>query len=305
MLKEILVPLDGSALAEEVLPYAASLAKGLKTRIVLLHIIDAENLRVEAGEHRAYLDQLQQSAEAAASGYLEEQAKPLTALGISVSTSVVYGKAADVLAAYGEGQPEPDTLIALSTHGRSGLARTALGSVADRLLRAAHAPLLVIHPRDGAGEPLAELRRIMVPLDGSPLAEAVLPLVSQLARAMNLGVSLVWVVQIASQVYGPPELVVYPAELLQEMQQMAVSYLQRTLDGLKRDGVGDAEFEVMLHNAPAIAITDRARAIDGALLAMSTHGRSGFTRWMLGSVTDHVVRMSGVPVLVVRPPQPA
>jgi len=300
MLKEVLVPLDGSALSEEVLPYAASLAKGLGARIALLHIIDADNLRVETGEHRAYLDQLQQSAEAAATGYLGEQAKALAELGIGASTAVVYGKPADVLAAFGEGQKEPETLIALSTHGRSGLARVALGSVADRLLRGAHAPLLLIHPRDGARERLAELKRIVVPLDGSPLAEAALPLVTELAKALGLAVTAIWVVQITSQVYGPPELVVYPANLLQELQQTASSYLQRVVERLKTSGV-TAEFEVLLHHAPPIAITDYAHDREGTLIAMTTHGRSGFTRWMLGSVTDHVVRLSGAPVLVVRP----
>ncbi len=300
MLKEVLVPLDGSALSEEVLPYAASVAKGLGARISLLHIIDTDNLRVEAGEHRAYLDQLQQSAEAAASGYLREQAKPLAQLGVPVNTAVVYGKPADVLAAYGEGQKEPETLIALSTHGRSGLARVALGSVADRLLRGAHAPLLLIHPRDGAPEPPAQLRRVVVPLDGSPLAEAALPLVAELAKALSLAVTLIWVVQITSQVYGPPELVVYPANLLRELQQTASSYLQRVVERLKASGV-TAEFEVLLHHSPPVAITDYAHGQEGTLIAMTTHGRSGFTRWMLGSVTDHVVRLSGAPVLVVRP----
>jgi nucleotide-binding universal stress UspA family protein len=71
---------------------------------------------------------------------------------------------------------------------------------------------------------------------------------------------------------------------------------------LKNNGV-QAEFEVILHHAPDVAITESARGKEGTLIAMSTHGRSGFTRWMLGSVTDHVVRTSGAPVLVVRPPQ--
>lgn len=149
MIQTILVPLDGSELAEQVLPYAVSFAQGLDARIWLLHVIDPESLPPLAEEHQVYLDQLQQNAEAHARAYLEHQANQLRRLGVaSVMTSVQYGKPADVLAGYGEGVMAHD-LIALSTHGRSGLSRLLLGSVADRVLHSTNTPLLVVRPREG------------------------------------------------------------------------------------------------------------------------------------------------------------
>src|SRR3972149_2688799 len=167
MLEHILVPLDGSPSAEAVLPCAASLAKQLGVEITLLHIIEPDELRVRSEEHRAYLDQLLQNAEAAARSYLESQAQQLRERGVSVAISVHYGKPADVLLAHGETAPAGNHGIALTTRGRSGgLALALLGSVTDRLLHGARSPLPVVHPREGVtGGPLT---RMPVPLPGAP-----------------------------------------------------------------------------------------------------------------------------------------
>jgi len=297
MLEHILVPLDGSPAAEAVLPYAAYLAKQLGVEMTLLHIIEPDELRTRSEEHQAYLDQLQQNAEAAARSYLESQAQQLTEQGVSVAISVHYGKPADVLLAHGETAPAGNHVIALTTHGRSGgLALALLGSVTDRLLHGARSPLLVVHPREGVtGGPLT---RITVPLDGSPLAEGALPLASELAKRLRLPMSLVWVVPVAAVVYGGPG--PYPSNLLADIQDAAKTYLQEVCERLRREGI-EADFEVLIHHGAAAGIIEHTGGRSDQLVAMSTHGRSGLDRWLLGSVTNRVVRSGVSPVLVVRP----
>jgi nucleotide-binding universal stress UspA family protein len=240
-----------------------------------------------------------QKAQVAAQLYLEERAKPLLERGLQVTTSLVYGHPAEILASYSAGVAEPDNLIALSTHGRSGLARFFLGSVTDRLLQTARMPLLIVHPEDGIGEPVANLTNLIVPLDGSELAEAILPLVSELARTLTLHVNLVQVIPLGSILYGGAESI-YPANLLQELETSAEAYLERVAERLRAEGV-TVDRDVLLHHDAGTSITELAMQQGEALIAMSTHGRSGFNRWLLGSVTNQVVRTSGSPVLVVRP----
>ncbi len=297
MLEHILVPLDGSPAAEAVLPYAAYLAKQLGAQMTLLHIIEPDELRVRGEEHRAYLDQLQQNAEAAARTYLEAHLERLKEGGVSVTTSVLYGKPADVLLAHGETAPVGNHMIALTTHGRSaGLTLALLGSVTDRLLHGARSPLVVVHPREGVtGGPLS---RITVPLDGSPLAEGVLPLAGELAKRLRLPIGLVWVVPVAAVVYGGPG--PYPSNLLADIQDAAKTYLREVCERLKGEGI-EADFEVLIHHGAAAGIIEHTGGRSDELVAMSTHGRSGLDRWLLGSVTNRVVRSGVSPVLVVRP----
>jgi nucleotide-binding universal stress UspA family protein len=209
-----------------------------------------------------------------------------------------------------EAEKEPGTLIAMSTHGRSGVARWLLGSVTDKVLLATTTPLLIVRSSEPPN-PVSEvqLKTVIVPLDGSVLAEQVLLHVATLAKALDLAVKLVRVhpsVEEYSRYFERQQIgsaaTVYsgPYEVFsKEADAQAMEYLHEVKMQLHHEGVWLVE-ESLLRGHPAATIVELARETPGSLIAMTTHGRSGIGRWLLGSVADRVIRHSGVPVLVVR-----
>jgi nucleotide-binding universal stress UspA family protein len=199
-------------------------------------------------------------------------------IGVEVRYSVREGRPAHLIV--DEAEKNPGALIAMSTHGSSGVSRWLLGSITNKVLHATNAPLLVVRAseEDNAASP-SELTSIIVPLDGSTLAEESLSHVTDLARKMNLKVILVRVES--------------------DGEEVSDNYLHEIQDRLSDEGVASVEKRV-LHGRPAVNIVDLAHDTAKSLVTMTTHGRSGIGRWVLGSVTDRVVRHSGDPVLVIR-----
>ncbi len=301
MFEKILVPLDGSPLAEGILPYVKVLAKALHSRVVLLHAAEASPLDHRDPELEPYATETVERIRPLAESYLEEVAEDLRRDSLQVEKKVAQGKAADEIVDYAEGQGVD--LIAMSTHGRSGLARWVVGSTADKVLRSADRPLLLVRPRDDeTAEPATgALSRIVVPLDGSPAAETVLTFVEHLSRALGLEITLVQVIGVETTVqFGPmvPDSWPVPNDVLERIDVVASGYLAGIARELEHKGLS-AQWEV-LRGSPAHRLVDFASEDPGSLVAMTTHGRSGFRRWVMGSVADHVVRNTGEPVLVVR-----
>jgi nucleotide-binding universal stress UspA family protein len=300
MYDKILVPLDGSALAEQVLPYMKPLAKALVASIELLRIIPPAGLELADPSSTNPQDQ--------ALDYLRSISASLNDLGVSISSIVRQGSPASWIIS--EAEQEPGTLIAMSTHGRSGVARWLLGSVTDKVLLATTTPLLIVRPSEPPN-PVSEvqLKTVIVPLDGSVLAEQVLLHVATLAKALDLAVKLVQVhpsVEEYSRYFERQQIgsaaTVYsgPYEVFsREADAQAMEYLHEVKMQLHHEGVWLVE-ESLLRGHPAATIVDLARETPGSLVAMTTHGRSGMGRWLLGSVAERVIRHSGVPVLVVR-----
>ena len=156
-----------------------------------------------------------------------------------------------------------------------------LGSVTDKVLHSASAPVLAIRPRDGKTPvPEVELKHVIVPLDGSLLAEQVLPHVVSLAKALGLTVTLL---RVATHRQNGP----------------LVHYLEAVAEKLRGEGLPSVKSRT-IGDHPAETIVSVARETPHSMVAMTTHGRSGIRRAVLGSVTDHVVRHCGEPVLVIR-----
>jgi nucleotide-binding universal stress UspA family protein len=152
MFEKILVCLDGSKLAEQILPYAVEQAKRFNSKIVLLqtYIVPSTELAATAQGSSTVTPQLRQQEEQRlenkAMAYLEEVAEPLRENGLDVACVVLHGVAGDAIVSYA--QNEPVDLIALATHGHSGLGRIVFGSIADHVLRESGLPILVIKPRE-------------------------------------------------------------------------------------------------------------------------------------------------------------
>lgn len=297
MYTKILIPLDGSRTAERVLPVARILAETLKLPIELLEVVDiaAMTSHIVADKAR-YLDAIISEGENASREHLAEVAA--TFPGCRVTCKVERGRPADAIIDWAE--KEPGTLIAMATHGRSGINRWMMGSVAEKVLRGTSAPMLLVRADGTAGDGhFAGIKSIVVPLDGSALAETVLPTVCEVAKLLNLEVVLCRAYELdASAYYGNETYLPKYDELLKDLKIEVESYLKSKAEALSGAGLARVSW-VALEGAGAEEIVRYANQHHDAMVAMCTHGRSGVKRWALGSVTEKVVRHAEEPVLVV------
>jgi nucleotide-binding universal stress UspA family protein len=298
MFTKMLIPLDGSPVAEKVLPYARAIAGPLKIPVELLAAVDIGEMGAQLTPGKAkFLDTMVGDAERSSRNYLNSVAAK--AAGVQITSRVVKGRAADVIIE--QAAADKNTLIAMATHGRSGLNRWMLGSVTEKVLRGCENPLLIVRASDAIdADSKAALKTVIVPLDGSDVAERILPLVTSLARAMDLDVVLVRAYNIPYSVYSGSD--GYSAidfeELTASLKEEAAQYLEKKSEELKKQGLKVSY--VAKEGLSADEIIALGRATPENLIAMSSHGRSGVRRWVLGSVTETVVRHSEDPVLVVR-----
>jgi nucleotide-binding universal stress UspA family protein len=298
MFTKMLIPLDGSPVAEKVLPYARAIAGPLKIPVELLAAVDIGEMGAQLTPGKAkFLDTMVGDAERSSRNYLNSVAAK--AAGVQITSRVVKGRAADVIIE--QAAADKNTLIAMATHGRSGLNRWMLGSVTEKVLRGCENPLLIVRASDAIdADSKAVLKTVIVPLDGSDVAERILPLVTSLARAMDLDVVLVRAYNIPYSVYSGSD--GYSAidfeELTASLKEEAAQYLEKKSEELKKQGLKVSY--VAKEGLSADEIIALGRATPENLIAMSSHGRSGVRRWVLGSVTETVVRHSEDPVLVVR-----
>jgi nucleotide-binding universal stress UspA family protein len=297
MFERILVPLDGTATAGGILPYVSQLASGLNTPVVLLTVVDAEEADVPN-----WVRTRLENAESEIRRRLEFVADMLRDEGLTAEPVVSFGKPAEKIVQIAE--REGCGLVAMSTHGRSVLGRGVLGSVTDKVIHSSHLPVLTITPdkaelyrRDGE-----TISRVMVPLDGSPLAEAALPVAERLAQTLSMELILVRVINTGSQYAGILD-DARSVDILPEIEAEATAYIERLAGNIRVRGL-EVRAEV-LKGSPAETLVEYARRTPQDIVAMTSHGRSGLARWWLGSISEALVRSSGDPVLVIPPPEGA
>jgi nucleotide-binding universal stress UspA family protein len=291
----MLVPLDGSEAAEKVLPYARGLARSLKISVELLAVIEIS--RYASSEKARFLDALMDVAIRRNQEYLQRVAT--TFQGASAEWTVEAGVPEEVIitkAAQNKG-----TLITMATHGRSGINRWLLGSIAEKVLRGTNNPVLLVRANEETKvEGESTPNSIIVPLDGSELAECILSAVVELARTIKLKVILLRSYSVKKHfIYGYENYIRALDTLEAESKNAVLTYLDSKMQQLKSDGLVDV-LSVVAEGDAAEAIIELAKGSPNSLIAMCSHGRSGVTRWVLGSVTEKAVRHSGNPVLVIR-----
>jgi nucleotide-binding universal stress UspA family protein len=299
MYTRMLIPLDGSKLAENVLPYARTLARALDLRIELVSVVDLMDFaRTTHAGHVRDFDPIIEAAVREGEQYLDNVARSFT--GSTVTCVVEQGQADQIIIERAAGDKE--TLIGMATRGRSGIHRWLMGSVAEKVLRGATNPLLLVRGNEeGKSDGTATLKSIVVPLDGSKLAETALPRAVELAKKLSLAIVLTRAYQIPLSTYGGAEAAYIPNQnaLMNVVKEEAGAYLEAKVNELRQNGIEKVS-SILLVGSGADEIIDLARTTPDNLIAMCTHGRSGVKRWALGSVTEKVVRHSGDPVLVVR-----
>jgi nucleotide-binding universal stress UspA family protein len=303
MARAILVPLDGSAFSEQALPVAEKLACGADVvlHIVRIHVrpthapLSLEGMPVTDPDQ----DAQQWEAERA---YVMRVAARLSGSGHYTRTAVLHGPVSEILDIYA--RLNLVDLIVMSTHGRSGLARAWMGSVADALVRSSRIPVLLVRPvKDGApAAPSPGTPRILIALDGSRLAEEVMEPALELGRALDADFTLVRVVNplgLAGDLSAvlPPAMVKAVAA---QHEAEASSYLTEIAWWLRDRGLR-VETRVLMSESPADAILTDAVRHRADFLAMATHGRSGLPRLLMGSVAGRVLSGSKVPLLLCRP----
>ena len=239
MYTRIVVPLDGSSLSEQVLPYVRQLAAGLSIPVTLISVVEpppigvAQGLNPQLHEHET--DQLISRARS----YLDPVANALRDAGIEIMTATPTGIPAQAIV--DEAEKEPDTLIAMSGHGRSGVARWWLGSVADRVLHLTNSPMLIVRSHGPEALTHADrFDRVVVPVDGSELAEQVLPHVVLMACGLGLTVELVSVISARAEFrqMAVPE-VYNPAyeDIAKQAEEDSSRYLAQLAASLRAQGV--------------------------------------------------------------------
>jgi nucleotide-binding universal stress UspA family protein len=312
MMKTLLVPLDGSALAEQSLPYARMLATLLGAKVRLLRVITetpnddflAESIGAIYGMNDPLIIQRERQQHAFeilrqnAERYLDSHAELMQAEGIDVTIDIRFGAAADVIVEAALGQHV--SMIVMATHGYSGFKRWSLGSVTDKVIHATTTPVFVV--RADALAHQRPLRRIMVPLDNSALARQALPLATELAKSS--GAELLLMQSIAATIEAYPGFpsrgrpIPQLADVLAALRDQAANELGGQADELRAQGVSASTQVVQGHAAEVLVDEAAWRGVD--LIVMATHGYSGLKRWALGSVADKVLHATTTPLLLVR-----
>lgn len=287
-MRRVLVPLDGSSLSASVLPDAVRLA-GPGGHVRLLRdfpILAYPDAHWTLDDEIAFQDAI---------AHLDAQATALAAQGVQVDTRV--GARGNPAAAIGAAAREFDAqLIACATHGRDPIHRLPRGSVAWTMLSQSHVPVLVRHATSGVEaniEPEGSPRRIMVPLDGSSLAEQALPLAARLSAEWDAPIWLIQVVVTLKDYRSDRHRVRIPLTYSSEVHQEQ-AYLER----LAADLPGTVHASVLRGDVLncLTAAVDNLSITD---VVMATHGRTGVARLLLGSVADALIRRLRCPIVVV------
>jgi nucleotide-binding universal stress UspA family protein len=301
----ILVPLDGSPLADRILPYVQLLAPVLRARVHLIRAISATEqdrllIRSALVEARAgsivppvcaacAMADICQGTECA----IAQQAACLRASGVEAYADTRVGTAAAVITTTA-GQ-SPDTLIAMATHGRTGLRRWALGSTADTLLHTTSIPLFLVRGDRCAPSPNSAIKRILVPLDGSELARQALPIAIELAICARAELVLLYVAARSIEDY------LHTFPVATDLQQLLQEQVDRAVCELDDKPGQSVQVSTVVAVGPtAQTIADEAEHRHADLIVMATHGYTGIERWQLGSIADQVLHTTTTPLLLVR-----
>lgn len=296
MFRHILVPLDGSRLAEAALPVAAYLAEILAAQVTLVHVIEpsapsevhGERHLVDLDEARAYLDNV--AARSFGAGSAVE--RHVHGGGIS---SVAHGIASHI------GELGSD-LIVMCPHGRSGLRTWLLGNIAQQVLALGVAPVLFVPPRDAEGDGRFAVQRLLVPLDGTPDHERGLWVAAELAQACAADLHLLMVVHTLGTLgdvrAASARLLPGSASVLLDLaEQDAEAYLRQQVDQLQgKVRVAGAEVQ---RGDPTRLVVRKARMVRADIVVLATHGRYGTSAFWADSVAPRVSAQAHVPLLLV------
>lgn len=295
-MKRVLIPLDGSALSEAALPFGAALARAAGAAVELIHVVEmpalldlpTSTLIPEPARVRDYL--------------FDAAARVIP--GVEVEVDVRSGDAVDELLAHAAAQPE--SMVVMATHGRGGLGRLVLGSVADKVVRLSTVPVGLVRPAEGDAPAQRDISSVVVALDGSETAELGLSLAVDLATAAGAALHLVQVAEplwTSPWIASSPEMLAVNANQMAEIDRLAEEdardYLAATADRLRAEEP-DLQVDSDMRVGRAAEEIDRAATeAEADVVVVTSHGRGGFERLVLGSVTSGLIQFGSHPLIVV------
>ena len=291
--QRILVPLDGSELAEQALVPAITIAKAMNATIVLFRAVPS--LLSTIGRDKELEQSAIEQSSGTATDYLRSMLSLVIDAGLDGYTRVTpWQPAAKSIIAYAQ---EIDTdLIVMSSYGRSGLSRWRFGSVAEKVLRHAPCHLLIIRARVDGGP--FERQRILVPLDGSQMAEEALKPAVSLAAAAEADLLLLRVVVSGKAALAAADRQVLYEDIETRERGEAETYLQRVQGSLEESHHHIKN--VVVAGSVAETIVNIANERQTGIIVMSSHGRSGVSRWVFGSIAEQVLRATSCATLIIR-----
>ncbi len=296
MFKRILVPLDGSGLAEAVLPMTGYLAERFQSTVILFHVVEKAPPGVVHGEHH-----LQRFAEARE--YLTRVAERLAAPGVTITQHIHETQEAGVAQTIRDHADELGAdLIVLCAHGRGGLRDVLFGSIAQQVIQQRTVPVLFVRP--GPGKTASpQVRRILIPLDGLKAHEIAIPVAQALASQCGATLYLLSVVP-TTETLSIKDAVAGRASprttmlALDSSARQAADYLQHICDGLTANQ--QRATGAVLRGDAAARVQETVAAENIDLIVMATHGRSAIDARWEGSLTPRVLPVTTVPVILVR-----
>jgi nucleotide-binding universal stress UspA family protein len=296
MFKHILVPLDGSTLAEAALPAAALLAQKLKASVTLIHVIEKNAPQEIHGQPH-----LRDAEEAAA--YLTDVSRRRVPAGTHVDCHVHTAEVSDVARSIVEhaGELKHD-LIVMCAHGRGRALRLFLGSIAQKVIAWGSLPVLITRPDESGDVPPFSCTAILVPLDGGKDHEQALPVARALAEACGAALHLVMVIPSFGTLSEPMTatgrlLPGTTSQMLELSVEEAEAYLAVQMEVLKRDGFSGSAH--VRRGDPAHAIADSAHQLHVDVVVLATHGKTGTEAFWAGSVAHIVCSRCKLPLLLV------
>jgi nucleotide-binding universal stress UspA family protein len=305
MYKVIMVPTDGSGFDREAIRVALRIAERNDAKIRLVRVLATGSFfgaSVDSERTPAAADVVRSERNRTLSELYALAAECRAISNADICVDLHTGPVNDVLQGYAR-RNDVD-LIVISTHGRSGIARLSLGSVTDSLIRHTTIPVLVVKPPTSYLNPQVResFRRIVVPLDGSVLAEQILPRVMALAKFEEAEITLLNV--LIPQSYSQKEMVEPSMPWWENDIAVAQTYLFGVAGRLRRDGM-PVTTDIVIGENVAQSIGDFAGREKADLIAIATHGRGGLARMLRGSVADAVLHSSRLSMLVFKPDKPA
>jgi nucleotide-binding universal stress UspA family protein len=303
MYKRMLIPLDGSELAEVVLPYAKELAGRLGLELTLLHVCEPLGSAAQF-MCRAYLEHAAEIIQKQSREVQSKTGAPAGEKAVEVQVHVADGHPAEEILRYAE--ENRIDLILMASHGRSGVRLWALGSVADKVLRKSKVPIWLVRaniPEEIVHDEWPK-RTMLVPLDGSKFAETVLPHVETLAKQrgaelVNVVLLRVYEKPFITADYPEPDSEAHEKRIISHFKQEAEQYLIKVEKRLADAGL-NVRKEVFM-GKPADEIINYAHNNHPNLIVMTTHGSSGLSLWEYGDIADKVLRGVSSPIFLVRP----
>lgn len=302
MFDPILVPLDGSQLAECVLPHVETIARSLDADITLLRMLEKK----QVGTSAQLFDLLNwQINKTRAMLYLEKTKAHFQELGLRAQTIVLEGLEAEGITEFAQNQGMK--LIILSSHGRNGLTQWGISNITQKIILSAPTSLLIVRAHQPGSSPgnLANpslYQRILVPLDGSQRAENVLPIITQLAHFHQSQIHLVQIIQtpeMARQMPPAREDIDLSNQLVARNREEAGRYLEQMKSRSSLDGISVQTHLITSDNA-AVALHQLAEQEQINLVALSAHGYSGMHQWPYGSMVNNFIMYGKISLLIVQ-----